>query len=85
MLAEAEAIKTLSDTLADPPQLEPSRHDEKATPVAAAHEMMLPTAPVRFSVFWSFEPTCQNKDVKLESVPDSKAAKLLIPTEQRCC
>jgi hypothetical protein len=74
-LAEAEAIKTLKVTLADPPQLEPSRHDEKATPVAAAHEMVLPT----------FEPTCQNKDVTLESVPVSKAAKLLIPTEQRCC
>src|ERR1044072_4451945 len=56
-LAETEATKMLSDTLALPPQLVPNRQDEKATPVPDAHETGLPSAPVPSSVFWSFEPT----------------------------
>jgi hypothetical protein len=51
ILAVAEANKIFSETLACPPQLEPRKHDEKATPVAAAHETVVPSAPVRFSVF----------------------------------
>jgi len=51
MVADAEATRTLSDTDADPPQFVPKKHDEYATPVAAAHEIVLPSAPVRLSVF----------------------------------
>src|SRR6185437_1904066 len=50
IVAEAETARTLSDTLASLPQVVPIRHDEKATPVAAAHTMGMPTGPVRFSV-----------------------------------
>ena len=56
-VAEADAIKRLNETLAVVPQLVPIKHEEKATPVAAAHETLPPIAPVRFSVFISFEPT----------------------------
>jgi hypothetical protein len=56
-VAEAEATKTLNETAAVVPQLVPIRQDEKATPVAEAQDTLVPIAPVRFSVFWSFEPT----------------------------
>lgn len=63
MLAETEATRTLSEMVAVPPQFVFNRHDENATPAAAAHEMVLPSAPLRFSVFLSFEPTCQKNGV----------------------
>jgi hypothetical protein len=53
----ADAIKRLTDTFAVLSQLVPNRHDENATPVAAAQGIVVPVAPVRFSVFRSFEPT----------------------------
>src|ERR1700754_1738246 len=79
----AEAINRLTDTLAVVSQLDPNRHDENATPVAAAQGIVVPTAPVRFSVFRSFEPTWEKKNVKLLSLPVSNAAKLLGTTRQR--
>ena len=60
-VVEAEATNRLSDTVAVDPQLVPTRQVEKATPVADAHETLVPNAPVRFSVFKSFVPTCENK------------------------
>jgi len=57
MVADAVVTRMLSETCALVPQLVPIRQDEKATPVAAAQEVLVPIAPVRFSVFWSFEPT----------------------------
>jgi hypothetical protein len=51
MVAEAEATSTLRETLAVPPQFVLNKHDENATPVAAAQEMVPPRGPVRFSVF----------------------------------
>jgi hypothetical protein len=51
MVAEADVTRILSDTCAFVPQLVPRRHDENATPVAAAQEIVVPIGPVRFSVF----------------------------------
>src|ERR1700752_31142 len=56
-VAEADAIKTLSDKLMFPPQLVPKRQVEKATPVPDTQETGLPSGPVPSSVFCSFEPT----------------------------
>jgi hypothetical protein len=50
-VAEAEATRTLNETVAVPPQLVFNRHDENATPVADAQEIGLPSGPDRFSVF----------------------------------
>src|SRR5215813_12427320 len=83
-VAAAEPTKRLSETLALLPQVVPTRQVEKATPAAEAQLTVLPTAPVRFSVFKSFDPTCAKRGVMLESVPDSKAAKLSTSTAQRC-
>ena len=60
-VAEADATSKLKDTLAAVPQLVPTRQVEKATPVALAHEILLPNGPVRFSVFRSFVPTCEKR------------------------
>jgi hypothetical protein len=78
-----EATNKLNDTLALVPQLVPIKHDEKATPAAAAHEMGVPVGPVRLSVFKSFVGMWEKKNEKLSSVPRSKAAKLLTLTLQR--
>ena len=51
MVAEADATKTLSETLALVPQLVPIKHELKATPVAEAQETLVPIAPVRLAVF----------------------------------
>ena len=56
-VADTDAINMLSDTLAFPPQFVPKRQVEKATPVAEAQLIALPSGPVLSSVFWSFEPT----------------------------
>src|SRR5687767_2840590 len=80
---DADANTRLTDTLAVVPQLVPNKHDEKATPVAAAQGTVLPGSPVRFSVLRSFVPTCEKKNVMLLSVPVSNAAKLLTSTLQR--
>ena len=53
---EAEAINTLSETLAVAPQLLPIRQTEKATPVAVPQATVVPVGPVRLSVFRSFVP-----------------------------
>ena len=53
---EAEAINTLNETLAVAPQLVPMRQTEKATPVAAPQATVVPSGPVRFSVFRSLVP-----------------------------
>src|SRR5688572_14274263 len=82
-VAAADAIRRLKETLALVPQLVPMKQDEKDTPVAEAQEMLVPSGPVRFSVFWSFVPMCEKKGVMFESVPLSKAAKLRISTEHR--
>ena len=50
-VAEADATKTLKETLALVPQLVPIKHELKATPVAAAQETLVPIAPVRLAVF----------------------------------
>ena len=50
-VAAADANRRLSETWALVPQLVPMRQDEKATPVAEAQETLVPSAPVRFSVF----------------------------------
>src|SRR6478672_10503031 len=56
-LAVVEPSSKLNDTLALPPQLVPTRHDEKATPVAEAQKMVEPKPPVRFSDFKSLLAT----------------------------
>src|SRR4029434_10067158 len=53
VLAETDAIRILIDTLSLPAQLLSNRQDEKATPVAEAHETGLPVGAVPSSVFWS--------------------------------
>jgi hypothetical protein len=50
-VAEAEATKILKETLALVPQLVPTKHELKATPVAEAQETLVPIAPVRWAVF----------------------------------
>ena len=55
-VADPDATKTLKETLAFVPQLVPIKHELKATPVAVAQETLVPIAPVRLSVLWSFEP-----------------------------
>src|SRR2546423_2564626 len=50
-LTVVDATSTLNDTLALPAQLVPSRHDEKATPVAEAQDTAVPSGPVPSSVF----------------------------------
>src|SRR5678815_3287935 len=80
----ADPTKRLSETVALLPQVVPIRHDENATPAAEAQLILVPTGPVRFSVFRSFDPTWVNKGVILSSVPVSKAAKLSTSTAQRC-
>src|ERR1043166_5309660 len=65
-------------------QVVPTRQDENATPAAEAQLIVVPTDPVRFSVFRSFDPTCAKKIVRFESTPDSSAAKLSTTTAQRC-
>lgn len=55
-VADADANRRVIETCAFVPQLVPMRQDEKATPVAEAQETLVPRAPVRFSVFWSFDP-----------------------------
>ena len=50
-VADADANRILNETCALVPQLVPRRHDENATPVAAAQEVLVPIAPVRLSVF----------------------------------
>jgi hypothetical protein len=57
MVADADPTKTLTETLAVLPQVVPIRHDENATPAAEAQLILVPTGPVRFSVFRSFDPT----------------------------
>src|SRR5262249_26129173 len=83
-VAPADPTKRLSETLALLPQVVPTRQVENATPAAEAQLIVVPTAPVRFSVFRSFDPMCSKNIVKFESVPDSKAAKLSTSTAQRC-
>ena len=83
-VAVADPTKRLSETAAVLPQVVPTRHDENATPAAEAQLILVPTGPVRFSVFRSFDPTCVNKGVMWSSVPESKAAKLSMSTAQRC-
>ena len=51
IVAEADANRTVSETLAPVLQFDPRKHDEKATPVAEAQDTLVPIAPVRFSVF----------------------------------
>jgi hypothetical protein len=51
MVAAADVMRIVNPTCALVPQLVPRRHDENATPVAEAQEMLVPSAPVRFSVF----------------------------------
>src|ERR1051326_3082736 len=82
--ADAPPTKRLIETLALLPQVVPTRQDENATPAADAQLIVVPTAPVRFSVFRSFDPTCVKKNVRFESVPESLAAKLSTITAQRC-
>src|SRR5690242_16064121 len=82
-VAAADPTKRLSETFALLPHVVPTRHVENATPAAEAQLIVVPTAPVRFSVLRSFDPMCSKKIVKFESVPDSIAAKLLTTTEQR--
>lgn len=55
-VADPDATKTLNDTLAFVPQLVPIKHELNATPVADAHDTLVPIAPVRLSVLWSFDP-----------------------------
>src|SRR5689334_14289230 len=83
-VAAADPTNRLSETLALLPQVVPTIHDENATPAAEAQLIVVPTAPVRFSVFRSFDPMCVNNIEKFESVPDSKAANLSTSTAQRC-
>ena len=56
-VAVADPTNRLSETAAVLPQVVPTRHDENATPAAEAQLILVPTGPVRFSVFRSFEPT----------------------------
>ncbi|HET9396799.1 MAG TPA: hypothetical protein VFO36_12140 [Nitrospiraceae bacterium] len=83
IVALAEATSTLSDTEAFVPQLVPIKQFEKATPAAEAHEMTVPAAPVRFSVFRSFVPMCEKNGVRWSNTPSSNAAKLLTITAHR--
>src|ERR1051325_2972320 len=83
-MADAPPTPRLSETLALLPQVVPTRQDENATPVAEAQLIVVPTAPVRFSVFRSFDPICSKNIVKFESVPESLAANLSTTTAQRC-
>src|SRR5678815_2262902 len=48
-VAETDAIRILSETVALPPQFVPKRQDEKATPVPEAHDTALPVGPVPVS------------------------------------
>src|SRR6185503_9520272 len=78
-----EATPTLTETCALDPQLVPIKHVEKATAAAEAHWIVVPVAPVRFSVFKSLEPTCAKSGVRWSRTPVSNAAKLLTTTAQR--
>src|SRR6185369_13902321 len=81
-VAAADPTKRLSETMALLPQVVPTRQDENATPVAEAQLIVVPTAPVRFSVFRSLDPTCVKRIEKFESVPESLAANLSTITAQ---
>src|SRR5215510_3930520 len=83
-VAAADPTKRLSETLAVLPHVVPTRQVENATPVAEAQLIVVPGAPVRFSVFRSFDPTCSKRLVRFESPPDSLAANLSTTTAQRC-
>src|SRR5262245_34730693 len=73
-VADAPPTARLIATLALLPQVVPTRQDENATPAAESQLIVVPTAPVRFSVFRSFDPMCSKNMVMFESVPDSLAA-----------
>src|ERR1041384_5882840 len=83
-VAPADPPKRLSETFALLPHVVPTRQVENATPAAEAQLIVVPTAPVRFSVFRSFDPMCSKNIVKFESVPESLAANLSTTTAQRC-